>query len=113
MEVNNDLYGGFVVSKNIIDGIQIAYSYRSESSISVLNGWTLYSEKDDDEYVNNSDNFVIINAQHLMKIAPVMLEIFDAPYSTDLLWVYEQGVHVGFYDLINEEATDIDKIRQK
>ncbi|AJI33411.1 hypothetical protein BG06_4697 [Bacillus thuringiensis] len=39
-----------------------------------------------------------------------MLEIFEAPYGTDLFWVYEDNVHVGFYDLVKDCMTDINKI---
>lgn len=46
----------------------------------------------------------------MYKIAPVMMEIFDAPYGTDLFWIYEKGVHIGFYDLINEKEVSIMQI---
>ena len=39
-----------------------------------------------------------------------MLEIFEALYGTDLCWLYEEGVHVGFYDLIEERETTIEEI---
>lgn len=108
--IDNDLYGGFIVSKNVINGVPIRYSYREKSSIPQLNGWNLLSEKDDDEYVNNPDNFIIVNAQSLLRIAPQLLEIFDAPYGTDLFWLYEGGVHIGFYDLITERQVTIEEI---
>ena len=39
-----------------------------------------------------------------------MLEIFEAPYGTDLCWLYEEGVHVGFYDLVEEREITIEEI---
>ena len=39
-----------------------------------------------------------------------MLEIFEAPYGTDLCWLYEKGVNVGFYDLVQERETTIEEI---
>lgn len=113
MKINNELYGGFIISKNILNGIPIRYSFREESDIKTLNGWTLYSEKDDDEYVNNSDNFLIVSAETIYKIAPVLFEIFAAPYGTDLFWKYEQGVHIGFYDLNNDKDVEIEEILKK
>lgn len=113
MKIDNSLYGGFVVSKNVFMGIPIRYSYREKSSIKELNGWTIMSEKDDDEYANNPDNFIIVMAETLFKIAPVMIEIFDAPYGTDLFWKYEKGVHIGFYDLISNQDITIEKIINK
>ena len=113
MNINNDAYGGFVVSKNVINGIEIRYSYREKSHLPVLNGWTISSKLDDDNYVNNPNNFSIINAESMVRIAPPMLEIFDAPYGTDLFWKYENGVLIGFYDLIKDSDTTIDEILRK
>lgn len=108
--VDNDLYGGFLISKNVYNGIPVRYSFREQSSIPQLNGWNLLSEQDDDEYVQNPDNFLIINAHSLLNLAPQLLEIFDAPYGTDLLWMYEKGVHIGYYDLRTEKQVSIKEI---
>lgn len=110
MKLNNDDFGGFIVSKNITNGVPVRYSFREKSAIPQLNGWTLYSADDDEAYVNNSRNFVILSAASIQKIAPVMLEIFDAPYGTDLCWLYEEGVQVGFYDLTTEREVSIEEI---
>ncbi|MBR6403822.1 MAG: DUF2185 domain-containing protein [Eubacterium sp.] len=110
MKIDNSLYGGFIVSKNVLDGIPIRYSYREKSPIKELNGWTIMSEKDDDEYANNPNNFLIVTAETLFIIAPVMLELFDAPYGTDLFWKYEKGVHIGFYDLKENQDVTIENI---
>lgn len=109
MKINDTAYGGFVVSKNVNKGRPIRYSYREDSSVPQLNGWTIYS-CDDGEYVNDSKNFIILGATYIYRLAPVMLGIFDAPYSTDLCWIYENDTHVGFYDLANNQDTTIDKI---
>lgn len=111
--INNDLYGGFIVSKNILKKIPIRYSFREPSSIPQLNGWNLLSEQDDDNYVRNPDHFVILNAQSILDIAPQLLEIFDAPYGTDLFWLYEDGVHIGFYDLKTDRQVTIEEILKK
>lgn len=108
--IDNDLYGGFMISKNVYNGVPVRYSFREESSIPQLNGWNLLSERDDDEYINNPNNFMIINAQSLAELVPQMFEIFDAPYGTDLFWLYEEGVHIGFYDLKTERKVTIKEI---
>ena len=61
-------------------------------------------------YLSDAANFKILGADSIYEIAPVMLEIFEAPYGTDLCWLYEEGVHVGFYDLIEERETTIEEI---
>ena len=110
MQINDNEYGGFVVSKNVYLGRPIRYSYREQSSIPELNGWTSYSCDDDQKYVENSENFIILGANSIYQIAPVILEIFNAPYGTDLCWLYEEDVHIGFYDLINERKISIEEI---
>lgn len=110
--LNSDAYGGFVISKNIQNGVPVRYSYREKSSISQLNGWTLLSESDDDEYIRNPENFAIVSVQSIFEIAPALIEIFDAPYGTDLFWLYENGVHIGFYDLITEKEVSIEEINK-
>ena len=110
MEIDDNAYGGFMVSKNVALGRPIRYTYREKSSIPQLNGWTIYSCDDDQEYVEESNNFVILGATSIYKIAPLMMIIFDAPYGTDLCWIYEENVHVGFYDLVKNQDTTIDEI---
>jgi hypothetical protein len=113
MKINNSAYGGFLVSKNIISGKPIKYSFRESSSIPQLNGWNFYSIEDTEEYVNDSNNFVVLNAESMYKIASVALEIFDAPYGTDVCWIYDAGVHVGFYDLKADKETTISDMLHK
>ena len=111
VSINNDDFGGFMISKNIIENnIPLKYSFREESSIQQLNGWNLLSENDDDDYINDPNNFAIINATTLFKIAPLMQNIFNAPYGTDICWLYENNKHTGFYDLALEKETTIEKI---
>ena len=113
MELNNEAYGGFIVSKNVMAGKAIRYSFREKSDIPELNGWTLYSVEDDDHYVNDPNNFSILSAESVYEMSPVIIEIFDAPYGTDLCWLYEEDVHVGFYDLNAEKEIDIQEILEE
>ncbi|MFJ7973559.1 DUF2185 domain-containing protein [Psychrobacillus sp. NPDC096389] len=107
---DNSEYGGLIVSKNILGGKPIRYSFREKSSIPQLNGWNFYSAGDDDEYITDPNNFIMLNAESIFKISPVILEIFDAPYGTDLCWLYEEGIHVSFYDLQLEKEVSIYQI---
>ena len=114
MEINNDDFGGFIVSKNVIDGKPIRYTYREKSTIPQLNGWTIYSMEDDDAYVNDSNNFVILSAESVYQIAPLMIQIFDAPYGTDLCWQYdENGNFKDFYDLTKDKSISLKKFIRK
>ena len=110
MIIDNSYYGGFVVSKNVLSGVPIRYSFREKSLIKELNGWTIMSENDDDEYACNANNFVIVTADTLFRISPVMEQLYEAPYGTDLFWKYENGFHIGFYDLVREQDVTIEEI---
>lgn len=107
MKINNSDFGGFVVSNNICKGYPIKYSFREKSEIDTLNGWTLYSDMDDEAYVNAAANFTILNADSIVKLSSAILEIFTAPYGTDLCWLYENDVHIGFYDLKTDQEVTI------
>ena len=114
MEINNDDFGGFIVSKNVIDGKPIRYTYREKSTIPQLNGWTIYSIEDDDAYVNDSNNFVILSAESVYQIAPLMIQIFDAPYGTDLCWQYDENCNFkDFYDLTKDKSISLKKFIRK
>ena len=54
-----------------------------------------------------------MNATTLFTIVPVFYELYEAPYGTDICWMYEKGVLTGFYDLVNNEETDIKRILEK
>lgn len=105
-------FGGFILSKNVLNGILVRYSYKEENSIPELNEWTIYSFKDDDEYVSNPDNFEIVGIGTIIKICPMMIKIFDAPYGTDLCWQYTPNLKefTGFYDLKNNKDVTIEEI---
>ena len=109
-KIDNTFYGGFIVSNNILNGIPIRYSFREPSSIEQLNGWALYSEIDDNDYISDSNNFKIVNMETLYAKAPVFEELFSAPYGTDISWLYEENVHVGFYDLTTDKKVSISEI---
>jgi hypothetical protein len=110
MKINDMNFGGFLVSKNVNLGRPIRYTYREKSLIDNLNGWTIYSCDDDQNYVEDSNNFLILGANSIYKIAPIMLEIFDAPYGTDLCWMYSNNKFIGFYDLKNNCDITISEI---
>ena len=40
-------------------------------------------------------------------INPIILELFHAPYGTDLCWLYDNDIHTGFYDLKLEKEFSI------
>lgn len=110
LKINNSDYGGFIVSNNICNGSPIKYSYREKSIIQSLNGWTFYSDLDTDDYVDDPGNFTILDAASMVELAPIVLEIFDAPFGTELCWLYEEGVRIGFSNMKTNEKVTIEEI---
>lgn len=111
----NEYHGGFVFSKNILLGKPVRFTFKEKSDIPELNGWTLYSCDDDDDFVGNPDNFQIVGSDTIKKYAPMLLDIFHAPYGTDLCWLYKEFPFgfvrfVGFYDMNKKRKTTVQEI---
>lgn len=104
------LYGGFIVSKNVNAGKKITYSFREKSSIPNLNGWTLLADEDGDDCFDDPHNFTVVGMQTILRLAPVMMALFDAPYGTELAWTYQNNEHTGFYDVVHQCSTDMEHI---
>lgn len=104
------LYGGFIVSKNVNAGKKITYSFREKSSIPNLNGWTLLADEDGDDCFDDPHNFTVVGMQTILRLAPVMMALFDAPYGTELAWTYQNNEHTGFYDVVHQCSTDMEYI---
>ncbi len=114
LQIDDSLYGGFMISKNVTQKVKkIKYTYREQSSIPNLNGWNIYSEIDDDNYVSDPNNFEIVGASTINNIAPEMLEIFNAPYGTDIMWEYQGNVHTGYFDLKKDKSISVKEILKK
>lgn len=97
--IDNSYFGGFIISKNITrNGAKAKWIFREKSSINQCNGWNIYSENDNQEYVINSDNFEVVTAETILKFVPELLKIYHAPYGTDLTIKYNNGVFAGFID---------------
>ena len=115
MRNDNMAYGGFIISKNILSGKPVRFSYREKSNRKELNGWTIYSCDDDEHYISNPDNFLIVGEKTIKEFAPKLLEIFNAPFGTDLCWLYEEFVpgyirFIGFFDLKENREITIKEI---
>ena len=104
------LYGGFIVSRNVNEGKKVTYSFREKSSIPNLNGWTLLADEDGNDCFDDPNNFTVVGMQTILRVAPVMMALFDAPYGTELAWIYQNNEHTGFYDVVRQCSTDMEHI---
>lgn len=115
MQIDNSDYGGFIVSKDIIDDNAPIYNiYRIEPKQPGLNGWAILSKNSYDNF-NNDDLHLeaIYSAQSLFPVQPIMIDLFDAPFGTDVLFLYtedEPNVPAGFWDLNKDCEISFDQI---
>jgi hypothetical protein len=106
----DDAYGGFIVSRRVLEGVPFGFSSRERSAMPQLNGWTVYSVRDDESYARDPSNFRIVSASTLLSSSPLagaMLEVFDAPYGTDLGWVWEGGALTGLWDMAHDRPVTV------
>lgn len=114
MKINNNNYGGFIISKNITqNGVKAKWIFRETSSIKECNGWNIYSENDNQEYISNPNNFEIVSIESIKKFVPIILTIFNAPYGTDLTIKYENDVAIGFIDTKTGQDVTANQILKK
>ena len=77
-----------IVTKHIADGGNIAYMIREDISSNFQdNGWRFYGENEDDEYWDNSDNYVLYSIHRLAdkfdKIIPLLKSKIGTAYFCD------------------------------
>lgn len=112
--MDNNNYGGFIISKNVTrNGIKAKWVFREQSSIKECNGWNIYSENDDQEFISNPNNFEIVSADTISRFVPVLLMMYNAPYGTDITLVYKEDVVVGFIDTNTGNEVTLDQIINK
>jgi hypothetical protein len=99
--------GGCIVSKRILDGeYPLRWCYRDQSTNPVDNGWRFISAVDDEEYINNPDNNVVVDFNTVAAIEPAVIAIYDMPVGTDLELVHNADGSMQFID--NETGKPID-----
>lgn len=97
--IDDSAFGGFVVSNNVLAGVPARYAFREPSEVAALNGWTVYSDVDDDAYVSDPGNFTVVTASTLARLSPAVVDVFDAPYGTDIALLYDdEGHFAGYWD---------------
>lgn len=95
--------GGSTTTKNLLNGVgELRWCVREESKHEVDNGWIFLSDQDTEEYLADINNWVICDFGTIVEIEPAVLEIFDFPVGTELLFAIEEG-HKCFVDMEEEK----------
>ncbi len=108
--IENIEYGAFLMSKNIYEkGIPTGFANREENPIDVANGWWIMSAVDDDDYLK-PENFSYVSMKTVLTFIPEFIDFYDAPYGTDIGWIYEDGKHKGYWDYVKDKETTVKEI---
>lgn len=77
--------GGVIITKSLYEGkSKLKWIFREKSIDKNDNGWRAIGDTDTQEYINDSNNLVVIDFNTLANIEPAVLLIYDLPYGTDL-----------------------------
>ena len=77
--------GGSLVSRNALDGkAPIRWAFREEQANPVDNGWRFLSAIDDDEFLSDSANLVVVSFDTVVGIEPAVLPLLNLPEGTDV-----------------------------
>lgn len=81
--------GVCLVTRSILDKkTRLKWFFREKDGIG--NGWVAFGESDTQDYVNQAQNFAIVDFDTLAHIEPAVLDVFYMPYGADLELKHDQ-----------------------
>lgn len=82
--------GGVIITKSIYQGTsKLKWFFREESANPVDNGWRAIGDNDTQEYINNTENLMVVDFNTLANIEPAVLLVYDMPVGTDLEFCFD------------------------
>ena len=99
--------GGYLVSRNIIDGRgHITWARREKPVNPVDNGWRILSDADTDDFLNTPGNLVVASFNSIANIEPALIGIYTLPVGTDLQLVVHNGRRRWYDNTTGQDITD-------
>lgn len=88
--------GACLATKNVMSGAgRVRWMVREESQAPSDNGWRIFSDIDDEAYLHDASNFVIVDFNEVCAIEPALIGIWDFEVGSDLQIVDEgNGVQI-------------------
>lgn len=84
--------GSCIVTKSILNGeTKFRWLFREEPLNNIDTGWMAFGDSDNDEYVNNPKNLTVVDLNTLINIEPTILNVYEMPIGTDLIFIEEDG----------------------
>lgn len=87
--------GGCIITRSLYEGTSnLKWIFREESATPVDNGWRAIGDTDTQEYINVTENNLVVDFDRLVEIEPAVLAIYDLPVGTDLEFDSERMVFI-------------------
>ncbi len=113
--MNIKKYGAFMITKTALERYSNpSYWYRDNSATDIDNGWRIIGDTDRDDFIDNSENWTIININDAMELCPLVEHFFNAPVGTELFFEYdENNLIVKVTDLELDKEISIEQLKLK
>ena len=84
--------GSCIVTKSILNGeTKFRLLFREEPLNNIDTGWMAFGDSDNDDYVNDPKNLTVVDLNTLINIEPTILNVYEMPIGTDLIFIEEDG----------------------
>ena len=84
--------GSCIVTKSLLNGeSNFRWLFREEPLDNIDTGWLAFGDSDNDEYVNDPKNLSVVDLNTLINIEPTILNVYEMPVGTDLIFIEEDG----------------------
>ena len=81
-----------IVTKSILNGeTKFRWLFREEPLNNIDTGWMAFGDSDNDDYVNDPKNLTVVDLNTLINIEPTILNVYEMPIGTDLIFIEEDG----------------------
>jgi len=97
-----------LITKSVYNGERrLRWLYRGQAGYTkdyYDSGWEITSEFDDEEYVKNSDNLMMITLAELIELEPKVELVVEMPIGTEIMYDFEKDVLIN--TATNKEITE-------
>lgn len=84
--------GSCIVTKSLLNGeSNFRWLFREEPLDNIDTGWLAFGDSDNDDYVNDPKNLTVVDLNTLINIEPTILNVYEMPVGTDLIFIEEDG----------------------
>ena len=84
--------GSCIITKSLLNGeTKLRWLFREEPLNNIDTGWIAFGDSDNNDYVNNPKNLTVVDLNTLANIEPTILNVYEMPIGTDLIFIEENG----------------------